>query len=296
MSSSASARSPSADRLPRELVERVLSRLGLAEDPTLDLDDLNRFFAAYCGAISFDNVRKRIWCAGDRSEQMPGADAEDFFENWLRHGTGGTCWPLNGALWALVGALGYPVRGHAGTILTEELKRQAVTYANHGSVIVTLEGIDYLVDANIGSFAVMPLVAGSAASTGDGIHDIEAVPRGDSFDVVFLAGSNRDEPLTFQMRPEHDPVGPSFFRERYDESRDNDISPFNAALYVTRRFPDSIVTIGCMNKLVVDSEGVLTSIEVTEEERRQALIEELHFSEEIVAAIPPDLDEPNPFF
>ncbi len=296
MNSSGSASSPRPDHLPRDLVERVLVRLGLASDPALDLVGLNRLFAAYCGAISFDNVRKRIWNVGDRSKQMPGAHPEDFFQNWLRHGTGATCWPLNGALWALVGALGYMVRGHAGTMLTAELKRQGLTYANHGSVIVALEGIDYLVDANIGSFAVLPLVAGAAASTGDGIHDIEAVPRGDSFDVVFLAGSNRNEPLTFRMRPEHDRVGPSFFRERYDASAENDISPFNAALYVTRRFPSSIVTLGRMNKLVVDSEGVLTSTEVTEDERRQTLIEELRFSEEIVAAIPPDLDEPNPFF
>lgn len=296
MSSSRSPSSLPPDSLPRGLVERVLSRLGLTDDPTLNLDGLNRLFAAYCGSISFDNVRKRIWCAGDRSTQMPGADPEDFFEHWLRHGTAGTCWPLNGALWALVATLGYPARGHAGTILTEEMKRQGVTYANHGSVIVTLEGIDYLVDANIGSFAVLPLVAGSAASTGDGLHDIEAVPRGESFDVVFLAGTNRDEPLTFRMRPEYDPVDHSFFRERYDASRDNNISPFNAALYITRRFPDSILTIGRMNKLIVDSEGVLTSTEVTEDERRQALIEELHLSEEIVAAIPPDLDEPNPYF
>ena len=98
------------------------------------------------------------------------------------------------------------------------------------------------------------------------------------------------------MRPKYDPVDHSFFRERYDASRDNDISPFNAALYITRRFPDSILTIGRMNKLIVDSEGVLTSTEVTEDERRQVLIEELHLSEEIVAAIPPDLDEPNPYF
>ncbi len=296
MSNSKSASWPRPDRLPRQLVERVLSRLGLAEEPTLDLDGLNRFLAAYRGAIPFDNVRKRIWIAGDRSKQMPGADPQDLFENWLEHGTGGTCFPLNGALWALVGALGYPVRGHAGTVLTEELKQQGLTDINHGSVTVTLEGVDYLVDATIGSFAALPLVAGSAASTGDGIHDIEAVPRRESFDIVFLAGTNRDEPLTFRMHPEHDPVAPSFFRERYDESRDNDISPFNASLYVVRRFPDSIVTIGRMNKLVVDSEGVLASTEVTEDERRQALIEELHFSEEIVAAIPPDLDEPNLYF
>ncbi len=51
-----------------------------------------------------------------------------------------------------------------------------------------------------------------------------------------------------------------------------------------------------MNKLVVDAEGILTSAEVSDDERRRLLIEELHFSEEIVAAIPPDLDESNPFY
>ena len=282
--------------LAPELLERILEKLGFAERPTLDLAGLNELFAAYCGAVPFDNIRKRIWFAGDQTSALPGGDPTDFFESWLAYGTGGTCWPINGGFFALVVSLGHDARGIAGTIVTEELKKQGVDDLNHGSHIVTFDGIDYLADANIGSFKALTLVPGVPASTGDGIHDIEAIPRAETFNVMFWAGVNREEPLIFRMRPDYDPIEHAFFLRRYDASKSNELSPFNAALYITRRFPDSIFSIGRMNKLVVDADGVLTKTELTDDERKQALVEDLRIHEQVVDALPPDLDEPNPFF
>ena len=282
--------------LAGEFLERVLEKLGFAARPSVDLAGLNDLFAAYCGAVPFDNIRKRIWFAGDQTTPLPGGDPTDFFENWLAYGTGGTCWPINGAFFSLVRSLGYDARAIAGTIVTEELKKAGVDDLNHGSLIVTFDGTDYLADANIGSFKALPLIPGVAASTGEGLHDIEAVPRGETFDVFFWVGTNRDEPLTFLMRPDYDAVNHAFFLKRYDASKSDELSPFNNALYVTRRFPDSILSIGRMNKIVVDADGVLTTTELTEAERNNALVEELGYHEEIVDAIPADLDEPNPFF
>ena len=113
---------------------------------------------------------------------------------------------------------------------------------------------------------------------------------------MWWAGTNREEPLTFRMRPEHDPVDHAVFLELYNASKSNEISPFNAALYITRRFPDSIFSIGRMNKLVVDADGVLTQTELTDDERKRALADDLGIHERIVDALPPDLDEPNPLF
>jgi len=296
MSSLQTGRDDDAPVLAPELLERTLEKLGFSERPTLDPAGLNELFAAYCGAVPFDNIRKRIWFAGNQTSALPGGDPTDFFESWLAYGTGGTCWPLNGGFFALVVSLGYDARGIAGAIVTEELERQGVDVLNHGSLIVTFDGIDHLADANIGSFKPLTLVRGVPASTGDGIHDIEAIPRAETFSVMFLAGTNREELLAFRMRPDYDPVEHAFFLKCYDASRSNEISPFNAALYITRRFPDSIFTIGRMNKLVVDADGVLSKTELTGDERKQALIENLGIHEQIVDALPPDLDEPNPFF
>src|ERR1700722_13894824 len=83
------------------LVEQVLAKLGLKNKPSLDLAGLNTLYAAICGSIPFDNVQKRIWFGTDQNKPSTGGDPTEFFENWVRHGTGGTCWPANGGMYAL---------------------------------------------------------------------------------------------------------------------------------------------------------------------------------------------------
>lgn len=272
-----------------KLIERVLAKLGLRDRPPLDLAGLNKVFAAYCGNVPFDNIRKRIWFASDQTTTLPGGDPTDFFENWLAHGTGGTCWPIDGALYALVYALGFDARRIAGTMVVE-----GYPGPNHGSVLVTLDGIDYLVDANIGSFKVLPLLPGTPASTGDGIHDIKAVPIKDYFEVFWYSGHNRQEPVPFRTQPEYDPVDHAFFLQRYDRSKS--ISPFNESLYISRRFPGRILTIGRNNKITVAADGSITKTELSDTERKAALIDELGLSEEIAETLPPDVPGRSPFF
>ena len=99
---------------PPEIFERVLERLGLTKRPSIDLAGLNAVYAAWCGRIPFDNIQKRIWFAGDRTTPVTGGDPTEFFANWLAHGTGGTCWPTSGAMYALLRSLGYPARRITG--------------------------------------------------------------------------------------------------------------------------------------------------------------------------------------
>jgi arylamine N-acetyltransferase len=98
------------------LVEQVLAKLGLKDRPTLDLAGLNTVYSAICASIPFDNVQKRIWLASDQKKPATGGDPREFFENWLRHGTGGTCWPSSGGLYALARALGFTARRIAGSV------------------------------------------------------------------------------------------------------------------------------------------------------------------------------------
>ena len=264
------------------LVERTLTKLGFSCWPALDVAGLITLFDAYSGSVPFDNLRKRIWISGDQREPLPGTDPNDFFENWVRHGTGATCWPSNGALFALLRAVGFDSRRIAGTILIEGLPGP-----NHGSVIVRLNGADYLVDGNLGAFGVLRLKPGGSSRTGTGINEVRAVPYGRTWDVLWYAGHNRVDPFTFRLQPEYDPVDHQFFVERYDHTLG--ASPFNESLYLVRRFRDEIVTIGRNNKLVVKKDGTLTRSEITEDQRRTALVEELGISEEVASMVPPDV-------
>jgi len=265
------------------LVERVLAKLGLRQRPTLDLIGLNLVYEAFSGNVPFDNVQKRIWFAGPQTTPLPGGDPNEFFNNWLQHGTGGTCWPLNGAMYTLMHALGFHARRIVGSVIVEGYPQGA----NHGSVLVTLDGISYLVDAWMASFKVLPLVPGRPASTGGGIHDIRAVPTENGFEIISYVGFNRALPLPFRPEPEHDPVDHSFFLARADRTRA--VGFFNDALFITRHFRDSILTIGRKSKFRVAADGTLTKTEVGEVERRTTLIEEFGLSEEIVQALPHDL-------
>ncbi|HKF52254.1 MAG TPA: arylamine N-acetyltransferase [Candidatus Acidoferrales bacterium] len=269
--------------LAPNLVEAVLSKLGLQKRPSLDLAGLNSVFAAVSGKIPFDNVRKRIWFAGPQIGPLPGGDPTEFFSNWLRHGTGGTCWPLNGGVYALLRTLGFDARRIVGSVIVEGYPQGA----NHGSILVTLDGTDYVADAWMASFKALPLAPGRPTSTGGGIHDIRSVPTGNAFEILSYAGWLREQPLPFRIEPEYDPVDHAFFLDRAERTKV--VGFFNDAVFISRHFPDSILTLGRHSKFRVAADGSLTKTQPSGTERKAALVEEFGLSEEIVDAIPTDV-------
>ena len=264
------------------LLEKVVSKLGFSDYPSLDLDGLNALFAAFCGKIPvIDNTLKRIWLTGDQTKPLTGGEPTKYFENWLMHGTGGTCFPTNGAVYALVSSLGFDARRIAGRIVMDEYPG-----TNHGSVVVTLDGVEYLVDGNFGAYEVLPLMADRTTSTGQGLHRITAVPVENGFEVLWYTSINRDEPLTFRTEPKHDPVDHAFFLAYYDGTKN--IGVFNDALFICRRYPNSIVTLG-RKKAVVAADNTLTKTEINDTERKRVLVEEFDISEEVAEALPADV-------
>jgi N-hydroxyarylamine O-acetyltransferase len=86
--------------LPPGLVDAVLDRLGVGA-AAADRDALARVYGAWCQAVPFDNVLKRLALAERWPGRLPGSTAVDFFRDWIEYRTGGTCWAGNGALFAL---------------------------------------------------------------------------------------------------------------------------------------------------------------------------------------------------
>ena len=58
-----------------DAVDAVLERLGV-ERPALDLDGLRGVYAAWCGAVAFDNVLKLIHLADGRPGSLPGSTSQ----------------------------------------------------------------------------------------------------------------------------------------------------------------------------------------------------------------------------
>ena len=271
-----------------DLLTRVLSKLDLASELPLDLVGLNRLYAAFSSNVPNDNLQKRIWLAGSRTTPVTGGDPIEFLDNWLAHGTGGTCFPANGALYALLRAIGFDARRISGAVLMEGIEPDG----NHGSVVVRLDGIDYLADAQLAAFAALPLVPGEPASTGDGIHDIRAVPVAKGFDVQWYPGSNRQKPLIMRPDLERGPVDHGYFLAQYalSASRDRKRSPFNEAVFIARHFSESILVVVGNNKIHVSSSNLVTKSKITVAERARILVEEMGISKDVVKAIPPDDD------
>ena len=271
-----------------DVIERVLEKLGLSARPSIDLGGLNAVYAAWCGSIPFDNVEKRIWFAGDRAMPVSGGDPTEFFANWLAHGTGGTCWPTSGAMYALLKSVGFPARRIAGAMI-DNGERDAED-AGHGSVVVAFDGVDHLVDASILAFEALPLVPGQRTRAGPGIHAIEAVSNDTGFDVLWRSGRDRKAPLTFRTQPQFDPVDHQLFLDGYERSKTS--SPFNRALYICRRSADSIASLVRRTMITVAADDSTTVNDVDEVQRTTVLLEVFGLSREIAEALPPD--EPAP--
>ncbi len=131
-------------RIPH-LVAPILEKLGLARHPSIDIAGLSLLYGRWCRNVPFDNLRKRLLYSGSASGPVPGHNSQDFFENWLAHGTGGTCWATSHALHDLLSELGFPTTRGAGTMLASP----DVVGPNHGTAIVTLEDLRYIVDGSM---------------------------------------------------------------------------------------------------------------------------------------------------
>lgn len=271
--------------LDRGLLERVLSKLGLPDIPPLDLEGLNHLYAAVSANIPNDNIQKRIWLTGSRSTPVTGGNPTEFFNNWLDHGTGGTCWAINGAMAALAEAVGFETRRITGSMLVDAAARGA----NHGSVIVTVDGVEYLVDAQIAAYEVLPLIPGKVSRAGLYLQELAATPHEQGYDIQFWPGHRRNSRTTFRTEPEYDPVDQEFFVRHYARSAASDeYSPFNRKLYICRHYADRTLSIWRGDRVVVAADGAITSTPLHGDERRQVLVEELGVSEEAATAVPPD--------
>jgi len=120
-----------------------------------------------------------------------------------------------------------------------------------------------------------------------GIHRIRAAweDKG-ATEVTWLTGHARETPILFRPSSEFDRVDHAFFVNGYEQSKHS--GPFNRAVRVSRRYPDSIVTIHRDELTTIAADGSVTKTVLSLAERRRALIERLGFSEQIVGRIPDD--------
>lgn len=247
---------------------RVRARLGLPDPLPAGLDGLRAFYRAWCDRVPFDNVRKMIALRGDCDGPLPGGAPEDFLEHWLAHGTGGTCWPSNNALFAVARSLGFEARRVACSMLD-------VGVPNHGTTVVAVDGADWMVDSSMLLNDPLPLGAGVFASH-DPVLGAEVEPdRG-----TYVVWTHRAGTTTFMpCRLLADPVDQDFCLAAYEASRGR--SPFNHRLYARRNHPGEKRMLIGGTRCVQTANGIERR-DLAPDELRSALIEDIGLSEAMV--------------
>ena len=221
----------SREELDAPLLNRVRTALGLEDTLPNTLDGLAKVYGAWCRRVPFDNIRKMTALHGGVDERLGGLDTADFFENWLEHGTGGTCWPSSNALCVLLRSLGFDARRVAGSMFD-------LGVINHGTVKVRIDGRDWLADTSMMTNFPPPVSGelyiggkygvGAEVEPVDGSHVIWA-------DFVPL-------PVYVPCRLHIDSVDADFYYERY-EIFSREQSPFNSRLYFRTGGPEGISVI-----------------------------------------------------
>ena len=228
----ASAAASSGDKLEARLLKRVLTALGLEGTIPPTFDGLTMVYGAWCRRVPFDNIRKMISLHGGSNQRLSGLEAVDFFENWLEHGTGGTCWPSSNALCVLLRSLGFDVRRVAGSMFD-------LGIINHGTVKVRIDGRDWLADTSM--LTNVPIPVNSELYIGE-MHGVAA-------EVEPVDGSHMiwadfvPMPVYVPCRLHFDSVDTDFYEDRY-EIFSREQSPFNTRLYFRTGGPEGGVILG----------------------------------------------------
>jgi N-hydroxyarylamine O-acetyltransferase len=266
--------------LRSKTVAAVLDRLGV-ERPARDLEGLRTVYAAWCGLVPFDNTLKLIHLAEGRPGPLPGSSAESFFESWLEHGTGGTCWSGNGALHDFLEALGFDVARTIATMLSSP----GAVGPNHGSVIVTLEGKRWIVDASILSGTPIRIPSpGQEAEDG-------ALPRfawlGDRPAVLWRAPRAPDG---FPCRIDRIGAEPGEWDTLHQ--RTVDWGPFNHQLNARVLRGETSLAVALGQRFTFGPDGALSASELDPDARLRFLVEELGISEMLARRVPADRPGP----
>jgi N-hydroxyarylamine O-acetyltransferase len=273
------------DRVPEELLERVLAKLGFSSKPVADRAGLEALYAAWCRGVPFDNTRKLIHLRANDPARLPGDLPTDFLAAWLEYGAGGTCWAVHGALTSVLVACGFDARRGIGTMLA------APNLApNHGTTSVRLAGHTLLVDGCIQHGKPLALETGSATTVEHPAYGVRARPEPGA--TWMLRWRSPLAPDGFDCRINSLSGDIDSFRSSHERTRA--WGPFNYELFARVHRRGGVVGVLRGERLEFNADGTLTRTPLERESRLRFLIEELGLDEAFSRRVPEDTPTPPP--
>ena len=164
-----------------------LQRIQIADRPTPSIQTLQLLQKQHLLNIPFENLDihfgKKIIL-----------DLPKIYDKIIKNGRGGFCYELNSLFHALLSELGFEVKMIAANVYNAEKKKYGIEF-DHMTLIVRLEGEEYLTDVGFGEFTFFPLKLE--------LGNIQKDPRGEFFldkisDQVFRINKIENEITTPQ--------------------------------------------------------------------------------------------------
>ena len=152
------------------IIRKILSRFNIT---TIECNEegLKKIYQAWCRNIPFDNFWKRLELEKTPFISKDQIDPSTFFEAWLEHGVGGTCWTTTNALQYLLEELGFQTKIVGGSM-------GDMGMVNHGSLIVTTKnGKEFIVDTSISNETPIEL---TPKTIDNAPHSIQLIDEGEN--------------------------------------------------------------------------------------------------------------------
>jgi N-hydroxyarylamine O-acetyltransferase len=264
--------------LDSDLIDEILARLGIIGRPAVNYAGLAELYHHWCRNIPFDNLFKILFLRGNENIAFPGSNDVLFFRNWLKYGTGGTCWGGNGALQILLVTLGFNAKRRRGSMLVGQ-----ATAPDHGSVTVELGESVYLVDASILHDEPLELHPQKSTGINNRAWGVTAQPDGDDW-LIWWRPLHLPEGCF--CRIENTDIDPQEWLARNRLTRT--VSPFNDSLYVRKIIGDDVVGVEYGARTVFDSAGRVVREILTHNQMLTCLADEMGFATELLARLPAD--------
>jgi len=263
-------------------VERVLEKLGHSHFPEPNLQGLQQLYYSWCRKVPFDNSLWLIHLNSQCDMPVPGHSPADFFNNFLKFGTGGLCFPAATAMHALLETIGFE----------SKIVLAWMPDNMHATLVVTIDDKDYLVDQSVPHS--QPLLIDA---------DSPEVSPGWRMRLYHQNGRFHYRWMTFRMQSQEE-IGCVFDREQYRRSNNAQMLRENSQRYLqcktwsrynynlnTTIFRDELLVriVEGERQVTISRGGKVTLAALHSKQKVDLLINTFGISEEIVRKLPPDL-------
>ena len=256
--------------LAPEVAEKVLKRFAINLPLIPNEEGLTKLYRGWCRNIPFDNFWKRLKLNKQEFSDQDQINANQFFEIWLQHGLGGTCWTTANAMCELLKHLKFDVR-----VITGSMGDMGAV--NHGSLLVSFnDGKEYIVDTSILNEQPIKI---DGVHIENPVHPIQLYNESEAIKIIFEHCTKR-EPMPCAINK--DIISREQIAEFYETSLENSL--FNDCVYI-RKNEEGIIHSIVGTTYYTKSGNTLGKKKLNEEERKEVLVNIMGLSKEIVAHV-----------